>query len=87
MVKNLPANAGDAGDKGSIPGVGRSSGVGNGNPFQYSCLENSMDRGTWWAIVHGIAELDTTEHIINLTKRNGHKRNSTNMALASKTQS
>ena len=74
MVKNLPANAGDGGDKGSIPGLGRSSGVGNGNPFQCSCLENSTDRGAWWAIVHGITELDTTEHIINLTKRNGHRK-------------
>ena len=44
-------------------GLGRSSGVGNGNPFQYSCLENSMDRGSWWAITHGgHKELDTTKH-------------------------
>ena len=49
------------GDLGSIPGLGRSSGEGNGNPLQYSCLENLMDRGTWWAIVCGVAkELDTT---------------------------
>ena len=50
VVKNLPANAGiagDAGDVSSIPGLGRSCGVGNGNPLQYSCLENSMDRGAW----------------------------------------
>ena len=47
VVKNLPANAGDARNEGSIPGSGRSSGVGNGNPLQYSCLENSMDRGAW----------------------------------------
>ena len=87
MVKNPPVHAGAARDTSAIPWLVKSPGVGNGNPFQYSCLENSMDRGTWWAIVHGIAELDTTEHIINLTKRNGHKRNSTNMALASKTQS
>ena len=45
VVKNLPANAGDARDMGSIPGSGRSPGVGNGNPLQFSCLENSMDRG------------------------------------------
>ena len=51
MVKNPPANAGDAGDTGSIPGLGRSTGVGNGNPLQYSCLENSMDRGARWATV------------------------------------
>ena len=45
----------NAGDLGSISGSGRSSGEGNGNPFQYSCLENPMDRGAWWAIVHGVA--------------------------------
>ena len=50
MVKNIPANAGDVG---SIPGSGRSSGVGNGNTLQYSCLETSVDRGAWWATVHG----------------------------------
>ena len=50
MVKNLPANGGDVG---SIPGSERSPGEGNGSPFQYSCLENSMDRGTWQATVHG----------------------------------
>ena len=60
VVKNLPANAGDAKDMGSIPGLGRSPGEGNGNPFQYSHLENPMDRGTQWAPVHGI-ESDTTE--------------------------
>ena len=63
MIKNLPANAGDEGDVGSIPGAGRSPGVGNGNPFQYSCLENTMDRGVWQATVHGVTELDTTEHL------------------------
>ena len=56
MVKNLPANAGDAGDMGSTPGLGRSPQVGNGKPLQYSCLENSMDRGAWQAIVHGVAK-------------------------------
>ena len=60
MVKNLPANARDTG---SIPGSGRSPGEGNGNPFQYSCLENSMDRGTWQATVHGAAESNMTEYI------------------------
>ena len=52
MVKNLPANAGDTGDAGSIPGSGRSLGVGNCTPQQYSCLKNPMDRGAWEAIVH-----------------------------------
>ena len=56
MVKNLPANAGDARDAGSIPGSGRSPGVGNGNPLQYSCVENSMDRGAWQPTVHGVAK-------------------------------
>ena len=51
MVKELPANAGDAG---SIPGSGRSLGGGDGNPLQYSCLENFMDRGVWRATVHGV---------------------------------
>ena len=58
MVKNPPANAGDAG---SIPGSGRSLGEGNGNPLQYSCLGNPMSRGAWWATVHGVVkESDAT---------------------------
>ena len=59
-VRNLSANAGDSG---SITGLGRSPGEGNGNPVQYPCLENSIDRGAWWATVHGVGrkELDTTE--------------------------
>ena len=56
MVKNPPADAEDAGDLGLIPGVERSPGEGNGNPFQYSCLENSMDRGTLQARVHGVSK-------------------------------
>ena len=56
MVKNPPANAGDVGDTGSIPGSGRSPGGGHGNPLQYSCLENSMDRGDWQATVHGVTK-------------------------------
>ena len=59
MVKNLPANAGDITDMGSIPGLGRYSGGGNGNPLQYSCLENSMDRGAWRVTVHGVAKSRT----------------------------
>ena len=54
--KELPANAGDARDVGSIPGSGRSPGGRNGNPLQHSCLENPMDRGAWWATVPGITE-------------------------------
>ena len=55
VIKNLPAKAGQARDVGLIPGSGRSPGVGNGNPFQDSCLENSMDRRTWRTIVHEVA--------------------------------
>ena len=60
MVKNSPANAKDVGDSGLIPGLGRSPRGGNGNTLQYSCLENSMDRGAWQATVHG-SQRDTTE--------------------------
>ena len=56
VVKEPPANAGGTGNSGSIPGSERTPGGGNGNLFQYSCLENPMDRGTWWATVHGIAK-------------------------------
>ena len=59
MVKNPLTSAGDRRDGGSVPGLGRSPGVGNGNPLQYSCLENSMDREAWWAIIFGVEkELD-----------------------------
>ena len=56
MVKSLLANAGDLGDRVSVPGLGRSPGEGSGNPLQYSCLENPMDRGAWWATVHVLAK-------------------------------
>ena len=55
----LPANEGDVGHVGSIPGLGSSPGEGNGNPLQYSCLENSMGRGAWWATVHGVTKSRT----------------------------
>ena len=58
-AKNPPANAGDIKDMGSIPGLERSPEEGNGNPFQYSCLENPMDTGAWWATVHGVAKSQT----------------------------
>ena len=61
VVKSLPANGGDLRDEGLIPGLGRSPGGGNGNHLQYSCLENPMDRGAWWATVHAVAESDMTE--------------------------
>ena len=56
VIKTPPANAGDIRDAGSIPGLGRSPGGGHGNPLQYSCLENPMDRGAWWATVHRVAK-------------------------------
>ena len=62
VVKKAPANAGDVREMGSIPGSGRPPGGGRGNPLQYSCLENPIDRGAWWAIVHRVPEKsDTTE--------------------------
>ena len=62
MVKNLPASVRGAGDTGLIPGSGRSPGGGKGNPFQYSCLENPMYRGTGWVTVHGVSESDVNKH-------------------------
>ena len=68
MVKNSPANAGDAG---SIPGLGRSPGEGNGNPLQYSYLGNPMDRGAWWATVHGVAKESDLTSRLTITITNG----------------
>ena len=62
VVKNPPANAGDAG---LIPGSGRSPGEGNGNPLQYSCLRNPMNRGAWWATIHGVAKSQTGLYQLN----------------------
>ena len=71
MVKNQAANAENRRDACSIPESGRSPGEGNGNSFQYSCLENSMDRRTWQATVHEVIQSDTNEHEPNaITKRN-----------------
>ena len=56
VVKNPLANVGDTKEASSIPGLGRSPGVGNGNPLQYPCLENSMERGAWWVTVHEVAK-------------------------------
>ena len=66
MVKNLPVNAGYTRDVGLIPGSGKSPGEGNGNPLQYSCLENPMDRGSWWVTVHGATKGSAT---IEVTKQ------------------
>ena len=76
VVKNLPVTAGDPGDMGWISGLGRSPGEGHGNPLQYSCLDNPMDRGAWQAnIAHGVQESDITEmnqhtHMHSYKRRN-----------------
>ena len=83
MVKNPPVNAGDKGGVGLIPGSGRSPRGGTVNPFQYSCLENSMDRGFWHAAVHwGGKESDTTEHAH--TETNASFQSLTNAGFAAK---
>ena len=70
MVKNLSANAGD---RDLIPGLGRSPGEGHGNPPQYSCLENSMDRGTWWAIVREVIKNGTQLKRLSMQGEHGTK--------------
>jgi len=65
-VKNPPANAGDVKDGGLIPGLGRFPGGGHGNLLQYSCLENPMDRGAWWATVHSISKRWTQLKQLNI---------------------
>ena len=67
VVKNLLASAGDIRDMGLIPGSGRSPGGEDGSPLQYSCLKNPMDRGAWWATVHGVAKGCT--RLSNFTRR------------------
>ena len=69
VVKNPPANSGDTGDSDSIPGLGISHGEGNGNPLQYSCLENSRDRGGWQATVHGSP---SHTHTNNIERKTSH---------------
>ena len=65
MVKNPPVNKGDEGDVDSIPGSGRSPGEGNGNPLQYSCLENPMDRRAWQDTVNGVTKSQTRQQVNN----------------------
>ena len=67
MVKNPPANEGDLGDEGLTPGLGRSSEEGNGNPLQYSCLENPMDRGAWQATVQGVTKVRLSNYACKRT--------------------
>ena len=67
MVKNPPANAEDLRDLGSIPGLGRFPGEGHGNPLEYSCLENPMDRGAWWVTVHRVAKSWTLLKRLSMT--------------------
>ena len=71
-VNNLPDNAGDTRNMGSVPGLGRSPGVRNGTPLQYSCQDNPMDRGAWWATDHGVTKSQThlSTHTCTLYKRN-----------------
>ena len=69
VVKNPSASAGDIKDAGSIPGSGRSPGEGNGNPLQYSCLENLMDREVWWATVHRVVKSQTRLKRLSMHKR------------------
>ena len=66
VAKNLPTNEGNPRNAGLIPGSGKSLGEGNSNLFQYSCLENPMDRVAWWATVHGLAESDRAEQLMHI---------------------
>ena len=66
VVQNLPVSERDAGDVGSIPGLGRSPGGGHGNPLQYFCLENPMDRGAWWAAAHRVTKIWTRLKLLSM---------------------
>ena len=79
MVKNIPANPGDRRDSRSISGLGRSPGVGNGNPLQYSCLENSTDRGAWQVIVFGTSKSQTQLSVHTYTYRVTKKKDTGSM--------
>ena len=68
VVKNPPAHAGDIRDMGSIPGLGRSHGEGNGNPLEYFCLQNAMDRGVWPATVHRVTQSQTRLKVLNIAQ-------------------
>ena len=72
MVKNPPANAGDIRDTGSIPALGRSLGGRHGNPLQYSCLKNPMDRGAWWTTVHGVTKSLTQPKNLSTAHKTQH---------------
>ena len=73
MVKNLPANAGDMRDTGSIPGSGRSPGGGHGNPLQYFSLENPMDRGAWQAMIHRVTKSQTQLNRLSIAQHRNRK--------------
>ena len=75
----MPDNAGDAGDLSSIPELGRSPGEENGHPLQYSCQDNPLDRGAWWATICGIAASDTTEWLNTQTYKHTHRVHLTNL--------
>ena len=81
MVKNLPANAGDVRDVGLIPGLGRSLGGGHGNPLQYSCLENPMDRRAWLATVNSVAKSRTRLSDFTHTHTHTHTSNRVYMSI------
>ena len=88
VVKNLPANGGDTRDTGSIPGSGRSPGIGNGNPLHYSCLENSMGREAWWATDHMVTKSRTRQskckcmHAHTCTNTHTHTHKHTHTAFS-----